>query len=121
MRAVPLLPIVVALVSCSLAPTPSPLALPTLNSDNGACRGIGLGDATLAGSPTDERVAWLETPGGRREIVWPPGFTARFTPELEVLDSAASIVFRAGDRISGGCTAGPADNPAELLVIRPGY
>lgn len=121
-RVLAVLVMLVPLVSCSLAPTPSPHRLPTLASDNGGCRDIGLSGAELAGSPEDPRVAWLDLDGGgRREIVWPPGFTARFTPQLEVLDAAGSIVFRAGDSISGGCTAGPADNPAALLVIRPGY
>lgn len=117
-----LMAILLRAVACSASPTPSSPALPTLTSDNGGCRDIGLSGATLAGNPADPRVAWLEFGGGgRQEIVWPPGFTARFTPQLEILDASGSTVFRAGDSISGGCTAGPADDPGQLLMIRPGY
>lgn len=117
-----LLAILLGAVACSATPSLSKPALPTLTSDNGACREIGLMGATLAGSPADPRVAWLEFGDeGRREILWPPGFTAQFTPELEILDASRTVVFRAGDAISGGCTAGPADDPGQLLVIRPGY
>jgi hypothetical protein len=66
-------------------------------------------------------VTWLVdvSTGGRGEIVWPPGFTARFDPDLAVLDASGKVVYRAGDHIDGGCVAGPNDNPASLLVIRP--
>src|ERR1700693_3957017 len=104
MRGLAMVAILSALVACSVSPTPSPVALPTLASDNGGCRGVGLVDSTLAGSPTDPRVTWLVSHGGvRSEIVWPPGFTARFTPHLEVLDAVGTVLFRAGDRISAGC------------------
>ncbi len=106
----------VLLAACAAQPSPS---LPTLVSYNGACRGIGLHDTILAGSATDPRVAWLVGPGGRREIIWPPGFRARFSPDLEVLDASGTVVFRAGDQIDGGCTAGPNDHPASLLLIVP--
>lgn len=117
MRALAVVAILSMLTACSVTPT-----LPTLASDNGGCRGIGL-DATLAGSPADPRVAWLVVTrnGGRLEIVWPPGFSARFTPHLEVLDASGRTVFRAGDKIAGGCVAGPPEDPGRLLLIRPGY
>ena len=106
------------LAACGTATRP----LPTLSSDNGGCRGVALLNVTLAGDPNDPRVAWLaSTGGGRREIIWPPGFSARFDPNLEVLDAAGREVFRAGDKIGGGCVAGPAEHPASLLLIRPGY
>lgn len=59
--------------------------------------------------------------GGRRDIIWPPGFTARFDPDLRVLDASGTVVLSKGDQITGGCVAGPPDNPGSLLVIRPGY
>ena len=81
------------------------LALPTLSSDGGGCRGVGV-TAVLAGDATDPRVAWLVGPaGGRQDIIWPPGFTARFAPRLEILDGAGAVVLRAGDKIEGGCVA----------------
>jgi photosystem II stability/assembly factor-like uncharacterized protein len=99
---------------------PSTYALPTLESDNGWCRGVGL-DAMLAGDPTDPHVAWLiDANGRRREVVWPPGLTARFDPELQVVDRSGAIVLRAGAHIDSGCTAGPSDDPGSLLLIRPG-
>ncbi len=116
MRALAVVAILIMQTACSVTRT-----LPTLASDNGGCRGVGL-DATLAGSPADPRVAWLlSSGGGRQEIVWPPGFSARFTPHLEVHDASGTTVFRAGDKISGGCVAGPPEDPGMVLLIRPGY
>jgi hypothetical protein len=79
---------------------------------------VGL-DATLVGDAHDPRLAWLVIQGKRVDIIWPPRYTARFTPDLEVLDESGTVVFRSGDRISGGCAAGPNQAPAEFIV-RPG-
>jgi len=96
-------------------PTPSSFPnLPTVPSAEVACAGISL-NATLAGDPSDPRLAWLVQPGGKRiDVVWPPGFTARFVPTLEILDAAGTVVFRAGDPIDGGCTGD------RYLLIEPG-
>jgi hypothetical protein len=93
--------------------------LPTVASDNGGCRDVGL-DATLTGDPSDPRLAWLVAEQGQRiEIVWPPGYTARFAPRVEVLDAKGLVVFRDGDSVRGGCVTGPdAQGP---LLIRSGY
>ena len=65
---------------------------------------------------TDPRVTWLVTRGGDRlEVVWPPGYTARFTGGLEVVDSTGIVVFREGDAISGGCK-----RDGEVLIALPG-
>lgn len=105
----------ILLAACITAPTP----LPTLASYNGGCRGVGL-DATLAGSRTDPHVAWLVGASGRRqEIIWPPGFRALFDPNLAVLDADGEVVYRAGDRIEGGCVAGTPDDPGLLLITPP--
>jgi hypothetical protein len=82
------------------------------------CLGIG-GGATLAGDPNDPRVAWLEGFGNRGEVVWPPGYKARFTPNLEVLDAAGNVVHREGDEMPGGCAVGPPDDPPSLVLIIP--
>jgi hypothetical protein len=84
-----------------------------------ACRGVGL-DALLVGDPQDERIAWLETSDGRTiRLVWPPGYVARFNSHLTVLDAAGQIVFREGDRVSGGCVKGPPEDPGPVVLIRP--
>lgn len=113
--------------ACSTGPTPAPfptsfvVAVPTVPS-GGGCRDVGLTGASLAGDQSDPRVTWLDTPDGRREIVWPPGYTARFfrfnTP-FEILDANGRVVYRRGDSISGGCVAGPSSDPASVLRIDP--
>jgi hypothetical protein len=52
---------------------------------------------------------------GRRDVIWPPGYVARFTPMLEVLDETGRVIFRDGDAVSGGCTTGP-DAQGPLLI-----
>jgi hypothetical protein len=83
------------------APGPT---LHTLDTSGMACGGTGLVDATLRGSATDPRVAWIEIPGyGEQLAVFPEGFSARFTPSLEVLNQSGAVVFREGDAITGTC------------------
>ena len=69
-------------------------------------RGVGL-DATLHGSASDPHVAWAVNArgGGRFELVWPPGYRARFTPALVILDGAGAVVGHEGDHITGGCNS----------------
>ena len=95
--------------ACRSAPEPTPTAflgmvpLPTL--DMAVCAGVGL-DATLTGDPADPRFAWLVSGGERIDVVFPVGFTARFTPKLEVLDAHGVVVAQEGTHINGGCDAG---------------
>ena len=97
-----------------VSPAPLPMVPPP-----DLCRGVGL-DATLVGDPRDPRLVWLDTASGvRKELVWPPGYQARFDPTLEVLDPRGSIVFRAGDHVDEGCTMGPAHDPTLFLLITP--
>jgi hypothetical protein len=122
------LAVMVLLSACASTPTPSlnpsvpipslaTLSLPTLEFDSQGCADVGL-DASLMGSPTDPRVAWLVDPtGGRIDILWPRGFTARFDPDLEVLDASGMVVYRARDRIRGGCVV---DSQGGPLLITPG-
>jgi hypothetical protein len=101
------------LAACGATTTPS---LPTLSEDTQICAGVGT-EAILVGSPTDARLAWIvDFRGGRHEIVWPRGFTARFDPDLEVLDASGKVVYRAGDKIDGGCVTGSEDT---LLILPP--
>ena len=81
--------------------------LPRNDAWNGDCRGVGL-DATLTGNPSDPRIAWLVASTGRRiDIMWPPGYTARFEPLLEVLNADGTVVFREGSNVTDGCVTGP--------------
>jgi hypothetical protein len=101
------------LAACGATPAPS---LPTLSQENPPCAGVGT-EATLTGTPTDPRLAWMVDPqGGRHEIVWPRGFTARFDPDLAVLDASGKVVYRAGDKIDGGCVTWSENT---LLILPP--
>jgi hypothetical protein len=42
----------------------------------------------------------------RLDVIWPPGYHARFVPTLEVLDAAGAVVLHEGDPVIGGCTTG---------------
>jgi hypothetical protein len=42
--------------------------------------------------------------GQRLELAWPLGYSARFTPRLELLDENGDVVGREGDELTGGCT-----------------
>ena len=107
----------VSAIASSYSPSPrSPLPdglypLPTVNwLAGGACAGVGL-DAVLRGSPSDPQVAWLESSMGgtlsRRDVTWPAGYHARFTPNIEILDENGSVVLRDGDHVEGACGYNP--------------
>lgn len=102
------------LAGCSVV-QPNP-ALPTV--DAGGCRGVGIPDATLTGDPKEPRVAWVIQDGHRRDVVFPNGYTARFSPKLEILDASGHVVARDGDAITGGCTTG-SDAQGALLILWP--
>ncbi|HEX7612729.1 MAG TPA: hypothetical protein VF371_08130 [Candidatus Limnocylindrales bacterium] len=96
-------------------------ALPTVNwLAGGLCAGVGL-DAVLHGSPSDPRVAWLESSLGgpsRMEVTWPAGYRARFNPNLEVLDESGNVVIREGDAVSGACGNNP---DTGMLYLEPPF
>jgi hypothetical protein len=94
----------------------TPMPLPRTEFPN-ACRGVGL-KSTLTGSPNDPRPTWLKTSkGGRIELVWPPGYGALFTLELEVLNESGPVVLGERDAVNGGCVKGPADDPGRFTMI----
>lgn len=55
-------------------------------------------DQRLTGAIDDPRVTWFAgaTDRGAR-IKWPPGYVARFSPRLEVIDPSGVVVAREGD------------------------
>jgi hypothetical protein len=108
----------VLVAACAATPQPS-FSLPTLSTDSGACRGVGV-EGTLAGNPSDARLAWIDLDhADRQEVIWPPGFRARFAPDLEIVDATGTVVLRDRDRIAGGCTAGGPEDPGAFLLIHP--
>jgi hypothetical protein len=111
-----LIGIVLSLVATACTQT---IPLPTVATADRFCREIGY-EGVLRGDPADPRVAWGEKQTRvnhlvlRKELVWPPGYTARFTPELEILDASRRVRLVAGDVIEGGCVGG---SGGELYVI----
>jgi hypothetical protein len=69
------------------------------------CAGGGfIGNIRLHGSATDPRLVWMTWPdNGRIELAWPVGYSARFTPQLELLDDSGHVVGREGTYVTGGC------------------
>ena len=78
------------------------LDLPSTSFDT--CIGHGL-SAVVRGDAEDPDLAWLEDyeTGERLNVVWPNGFSARFTPGLEVLDPSGQIVLQDGDFVDATC------------------
>lgn len=69
------------------------------------CAGVGYvaGTAILHGSASDARLVWMSRVGKRVELGWPVGYSARFTPQLELLDDQGVVVGREGSALTGGC------------------
>jgi hypothetical protein len=85
--------------------------LPTDTTWQGGC-GLGVGrDLTLRGSASDGGVAWAidDTGSGRVDLLWPRGYTARFNPQLEVVDESGRVVAHDGDLIIDSCLTAPGD------------
>ena len=63
----------------------------------------------MTGHPTDPRIVWLRKRNGPdvgTRLLWPPGWTARFIPQLEVLDETGNVVLTEGYEPQGGCVVG---------------
>ena len=111
--------LVVTLSACSgLSRSADPqLPLPTAPADLQLCLGLGHAGATLHGDPERPGLTWLDVGGGQeREVLWPPGYTARFTPKLEVLDAAGRTVLTEGAILTGMCAG-----PDGTLILRPPF
>jgi hypothetical protein len=95
----------------------APASLHTNPARLGSCS-VGVGrDATIHGSAADPRLAWaIDNGSGKRvELVWPSGYTARFSPDLAILDRDGQVVARDGDLIIGSCLNND-DEPAAIQV-----
>ena len=124
MRRAPALVVVLVVAACgSTVSSPTPLpsgvyAVPTIDTSKfDACAGIGVADAHLTGDPSDPRIAWLTGTYGRKEVVFPAGFTAQFAPRLEILDATGAVVAREDQIITEGCVTGEFGSP--LLILWP--
>jgi hypothetical protein len=62
-------------------------------------------DSALHGDQHDPLIAWIvdRVSHARRDVVWPPGYGARFTPGLEIVDPTGAIVLREGEAITKAC------------------
>ena len=110
-----------ATLSSSHPSSPVSLDLPHMEILGDACAGVGLETTRLTGDSSDPRVAWLATTGGgRQDVVFPPGYRARFVPALEVLDASGAVVARDGDVVDGGCVTG-VDGGGPLLIGWPAH
>jgi hypothetical protein len=81
------------------------MPLPAADPIGDGCASVAL-DGQLAGHTADPRLAWIERADGsaeRIDVVWPPGYSARFAPGLEVLDADGRVVLREGGRVDAGC------------------
>jgi hypothetical protein len=104
---------VLVLVGCSSNPWPGRSFRPlnsgevpvrTLEPANVLCAGGGF-DAVLRGAPGNPAETWItyDVDGRREEVVWPPGYSARFEPALLVFDESGTLIAREGSQVLGGC------------------
>jgi hypothetical protein len=133
-------PILIALVvaGCGIGPSVSPrpatlmpatplpsgyVTISTLSGQipegpNPACADVWLGNAFLHGDPTAGVPVWIvpdSHPDAEKvEVVWPFGFSARFTPDLELLDAHGVIIGREGYRLRD--LAGRQDTPTRWVI-----
>ena len=121
MRLASLVIAVMSLASCGLLVS---TRLPSNPTWRGGCA-IGVGrDATLHGSSSDARVTWATdtAAGGRLDLLWPVGYSARFSPHLEILDEHGTVVAHEGDLIIGSCLTQSDDGGAvrvDASQVRP--
>ena len=92
------------------APSPTPwgvvlVSVPTYQPPSSGqlflCHDAGV-EGLLRGRIGDARVVWIENAGSRVDISWPPGFIARFAPELELLGPTGDVIAHDGDHVQLG-------------------
>jgi hypothetical protein len=113
--------VALAVAGCGTVAERGPLIVPlparTLPPGNFACGGVGYDpEPILRGDPRNDPPVWAEFGGGHRAaIVWPPGYTGVFDPDLIVLGPDGAIVAREGRSLAEG-----PDNPWPGLFICAG-
>ena len=80
------------------------------------CAGTGWvgGGHVLTGSATDPRLVWMMA-GQRYDLEWPVGYSARFTPQLELLNQSGVVVGREGTELIGGCEMAPSSGSTPAI------
>ncbi len=88
-------------------PAPSTLAIPIAvapgtglgKGPEGGCGSVAFSDFRLGGDPDGSPPVWVaDVAGGPKLLIrWPPGFSARFEPQLVIYDAHSHPVARAGD------------------------
>lgn len=68
----------------------------------GGCGSVGFSDLRLFGDAMANPPVWLESTDDRARVVirWPPGFSARFEPELVIYDARRQPVLRNRDLLT---------------------
>ncbi len=76
--------------------------LPGLDGPAKPCAGVGLEDSVVHGMATAPDPVWLDTgrQARRTSVRWPAGFSARFAPQLEIIDTSGAVVAKEGDTLS---------------------
>jgi hypothetical protein len=115
--------LILGLAGCS-AVNGAAVALPTLapppSGQTVLCPAALHTPFTLEGDPAATPAVWgIDAAGLRFDIRWPEGFTARFTPTLEVLDPAGNVVARGGQTVrdAGGSGLNPVSNDFAVCSI----
>jgi hypothetical protein len=97
--------IAASLETASATPAPSPAWVALPMGDIQAACGAPLSGAVLQGSATNPRIAWLQMADGTtHNVVFPPGYFARFDPGLEIVNEAGRVVLQAGQSVDRACT-----------------
>ena len=114
--------------SLPATPTASAATAYALTTDPrwGCPFGVGA-DVTIRGSLDDPKRVWGidNSSGARVELLWPPGYSARFEPDLVIIDEDGEVVGHDADLIIGACMPpriDPADYPGMYVYaanIRP--
>jgi hypothetical protein len=86
----------------------------SINGQPILCAGGGFDGVVLHGAADDPAITWIQFPNGQRDnVIWPKGFGARFTPDLEVIDERGNVVAREGEEPAGGCPMTPGGTRVE--------